>query len=158
MPGRKLTAERKDDGARTVLRLTGIIDEECHLKKLWSDLKPETVFDLEGIELINSAGVREWVRVIGGLPRGIKLILDKCSPRIVEQINYVSDFRGPGEIRSFYAPYFCPKCKKESNVLLLTADMKKRPVSKAPAQKCGLCRTPLEFDDVEEEYFAFLND
>ncbi len=153
---KKLNIDRHDEGSHSLLTLKGIIDEEADFKDAFSDLKATVFINLEGIDLINSCGVREWVHAVQKLPKNAKVQYDKCAPRIVEQINYVSNFLGSGSVNSFYAPYFCPKCKKEATVLLAVRDLtKSRPV-KAPAEKCPNCRGPMEFDDIEEEYFAFL--
>jgi len=156
MSGRKLMIERRDENERTRLALKGIIDEDADLRRLFSSLKNEVLMDLEGVELINSAGVREWVNAMAKLPSGTPLTLEKCSPRIVEQINYVSSFLGHGKVKSFFAPYFCSKCKAERSVLLEVALLPRKNGHSAPAQKCPKCGGTLEFDDVEEEYFAFL--
>ncbi len=153
---KKLTIERKDDGNHSLVSMKGIIDEEADFEEAFSSLKSNVILNLEGIELINSCGVREWIHAIKKIPTGIKIQFDRCAPRIVEQINYVANFLGPGKVTSLYAPYFCPKCKIEVNVLLDVKNLlKSKPVS-APPQKCPNCKGPLEFDDIEEEYFSFL--
>ncbi len=153
---RKLTIDRKDENQRTVLTFKGVIDEFANLKSVFANLKNPVILNLEGIELINSSGVREWVNSISKMPQGTGIVMEKCSPRIVEQINYVQSFLGRGQVKSFFAPYFCPKCKTDANVLLDAEAMKKTSLTKAPPQKCPKCKGLMEFDDVAEEYFAFL--
>lgn len=156
MNQKKLKIERKDEGNHSFLSLKGIIDEDADFKEGFSDLKNNVIINLEGIQMINSCGVREWIKNISKLPSAFKVQFDKCAPRIVEQINYVSNFLGSGLVSSFYAPYYCPKCKHEVNVLLTSKDLPKSSPLEAPAQKCPSCKGNLEFDDVEEEYFSFL--
>ncbi len=155
---RKLKIERRDEGNRTFLALSGIIDENSDFKEAFLNLPENVVIDLEGIDLINSCGVREWMNAVQKWPSDSKIRIVKCSPRIVEQINYVTNFLGRGSIESFYAPYFCPKCKKESNLLLTVEDMRTSGSRLPPAEKCPVCKGPLEFDDIEEEYFSFLDE
>jgi len=156
MPGHKLTIERKDEGKRTLLSIKGIIDEDADLKNVFATLKSPVFLDLEGVEMINSAGVRAWVNAIAKLPTDTPFTLEKCSPRIVEQLNYVASFIGHGIVKSFFAPYFCPKCKAERTILLEASTLPRKNGRHAPSQKCTKCNGSLEFDDVEEEYFAFL--
>lgn len=152
----KLTVDRRDEEKHTFLAFKGIIDEEANFKDAFTGLKPNVIINLEGIQMINSCGVREWIHGMEEIPASAKVELDKCATRIVEQFNYVVNFRGSGEVTSFFAPYFCPKCKAEETILLTVKDLgTKRPV-KAPPQKCPTCKGPMEFDDIEEEYFSFL--
>lgn len=152
----KLTIERQDESDRSRLTLKGIIDEQADFKKAFSDLKPLIFIDLAGIDLINSCGVREWVQAVQRFPKNATVQYENCAPRIVEQINYVANFLGPGVVHSFFAPYFCPKCKKETTKLLTVKDLAKLNPLKAPTEKCPTCKGAMEFDDVEEEYFSFL--
>lgn len=149
--------ENAADPSKTFLRLKGIIDEDADLLSTFSKLRGPTILDLEGIEMINSAGVRAWTNAVAKVSSQAQLLLEKCSPRIVEQLNYVSTFLGPCRVISFYAPYFCSKCKKEAALLLNTEEVRKKDVPKPPHQKCSQCKGMMEFDDVPAEYFAFLN-
>jgi anti-anti-sigma regulatory factor len=153
----KLSIEKQEDSNATYLTIKGVIDEDADFKGAFSGLKPKVTIDLEGISFINSCGVREWVRAIQELPKGAEVQLLKCAPRIVEQTNYVANFTGAGKIVSFFAPYYCPKCQKERTALLQAADFKSGAPDHAPAQKCPNCGTKMDFDDIEEEYFSFLD-
>ncbi|HCU25538.1 MAG TPA: hypothetical protein DF383_11035 [Deltaproteobacteria bacterium] len=150
----KLKIERRDEAGVSRLILQGVIDENADFSEAFSKLEATAILDLGGITLINSSGVRQWVRAVQNFPKNAKVIYEKCSPRIVEQVNYVADFLGGGSIVSFDAPYYCPKCKKETKVLLHTESLSS---PKAPEQKCPNCGAMMEFDDIEEEYFSFLN-
>jgi len=156
MNTKKLKIERKDEGDLSFLSMKGIIDEDADFKEGFSNLKRKVIINLEGIQMINSCGVREWIKNISKVPENYQIQYDKCAPRIVEQINYVSNFLGAGMVTSFYAPYYCPKCKHEVNILMSSKDLPKNPPFEAPSQKCPSCKGALEFDDVEEEYFSFL--
>src|SRR5262249_48607814 len=136
MANKKLTFEKKNDSGRMVLLIKGIIDEEAELKKVFSELRMPIIFNMEGVQMINSAGVREWVTAISKIPPETPYILERCSPQIVEQLNYVSTFLGHGQVASFFAPYFCHKCKTESMILLDVKSLQKKGTRKAPPQKC----------------------
>lgn len=152
MMSNKLKIDRQDEPGLSRLTFKGIIDEDADFDVAFEDLKPHIVLNFEGIDLINSCGVREWVHAVKAFPKGAKIVFEKCAPRIVEQANYVANFLGGGKITSFYAPYYCAKCKKEVNILLDASAS----LSKAPQQKCPSCKSAMDFDDIEEEYFAFL--
>ncbi len=153
----KLNIERRDEANASILTVKGVIDENADFKTAFAGLKPNISIDLEGVGFINSCGVREWVRAVQEFPKQAEVQLLRCAPRIVEQANYVANFTGQGKIVSFFAPYFCPKCQKERTTLLQTADFKSGAPSQAPSQKCPTCGTKMDFDDLEEEYFSFLD-
>ena len=63
-------------------------------------------------------------------------------------------FRKGAVINSFYAPYFCEECGKESKVHLESSQVKNR---KAPRVKCPNCgKDNMDFDAIEAQYFSFL--
>src|SRR5207244_950223 len=65
-------------------------------------------------------------------------------------------FTGQGVVKSFFAPYFCPNCEVEKVMLVEARDIAGSPPFKAPACRCDDCDGPMDFDDMEESYFAFL--
>lgn len=152
----KLKIDRTEEPGTTRLVLKGVIDEDADFDAAFANVKPTVMVNLEGIEMINSCGVREWVHAIQAFPKTARVVYEKLAPRIVEQVNYVANFLGHGKVTSFYAPYFCPKCKKEANVLLSVEAMARASGGKAPTEKCPTCKGAMEFDDIEEEYFSFL--
>jgi anti-anti-sigma regulatory factor len=148
-------AQREDV---TYVKLAGVIDEDNELNTLADKLGTGTaVIDVSEIERINSCGVRDWVNWLGKAEKGgAKVVLVECSPAIVAQINLVNNFTGNGLVKSFYAPYFCPNCDLEKVLLVETRDMAGTQPFKAPSCRCDECDGPMDFDDMEESYFAFL--
>jgi anti-anti-sigma regulatory factor len=143
----------------TYVKLAGVIDEDNELGGLGDKLGTGTaVIDVSEIERINSCGVRDWVNWLGKAEKqGAKVILVECSPAIVAQINLVNNFTGQGVVKSFYAPYFCPNCDLEKVLLVETRDVAGASPFKAPSCRCDECDGPMDFDDMEESYFAFLS-
>jgi anti-anti-sigma regulatory factor len=143
----------------TYVKLSGVIDEDNELGTLGEKLGAGTaVIDVSEIERINSCGVRDWVNWLGKAEKGgAQLVLVECSPAIVAQINLVNNFTGQGLVKSFYAPYFCPNCDIEKVLLVETRDMVGQAPFKAPSCRCDECDGPMDFDDMEESYFAFLS-
>ena len=147
------------DGVYT-LKIAGVIDEDNELVSLESKLSAgATVLDLADIERINSCGVRDWVNWLGRIEKGgARVVFVNCSPAIVSQLNLVHNFTASGIVKSFYAPYVCPRCKKEKLLRLEARDLAKTaPVTKAPTCRCDECDGVMDFDEMEESYFAFLN-
>jgi anti-anti-sigma regulatory factor len=147
---------RKDD--MTYVKLSGVIDEDNELQELTDKIPAGTaVIDLSEIERINSCGVRDWVNWLGRIEKnGAKPVLVECSPAIVAQINLVNNFTGSGVVKSFFAPYFCPNCDREKVLLVEAAEMGGSP-HKAPTCRCDECDGVMDFDDMEDSYFAFLS-
>jgi anti-anti-sigma regulatory factor len=143
----------------TYVKLSGVIDEDNELGTLADKLGTGTaVIDVSEIERINSCGVRDWVNWLSKAEKGgAKIVLVECSPAIVAQINLVNNFTGQGVVKSFYAPYFCPNCDLEKVLLVETRDMAGMSPFKAPSCRCDECDGPMDFDDMEESYFAFLS-
>ncbi len=158
--GSKFSSELSSRDGVTTLKIAGVIDEDNELVGLEGKLGAgATVLDLADIERINSCGVRDWVNWLGRIEKtGARLVFVNCSPAIVSQLNLVHNFTANGIVKSFYAPYFCPRCKKEKLLRLEARDLaKSAPVSKAPTCRCDECDGVMDFDEMEESYFAFLN-
>src|SRR4051794_24492840 len=148
--------QQRDD--ITYVKLSGVIDEDNELNTLADKLGGGTaVIDVSEIERINSCGVRDWVNWLSKAEKGgAKIVMVECSPAIVAQINLVNNFTGNGLVKSFFAPYFCPNCDLEKVLLVETRDMAGSTPFKAPSCRCDECDGPMDFDDMEESYFAFL--
>ncbi len=142
----------------TWVKLSGVIDEDNDLGALADKIGSGTaVIDVSEIERINSCGVRDWVNWLGKTEKnGTSVVLVECSPAIVAQINLVNNFTGQGVVKSFYAPYFCPNCDIEKALLVETSDVHGVRPFQAPSCRCDECDGPMDFDDMEDSYFAFL--
>ncbi|MBU1534772.1 STAS domain-containing protein, partial [Myxococcota bacterium] len=142
----------------TYLSVIGIIDEDNNLQEIAERIGSGTVIlNLNHIERINSCGVRDWVNWLSSIEdKGAKVVLVECSPAIVAQINLVNNFTGNATVQSFYAPYFCAGCDKEKVLLIESTTMQNVENPSAPISRCDECDGVMEFDDMEESYFAFL--
>lgn len=141
----------------TYVKMGGVIDEDNELGDLVERIAAGTVvIDLGEVERINSCGVRDWVNWLTKVEKGgSRVVLVECSPAIVSQINLVNNFTGLGVVKSFFAPYFCPNCDREKVLLVEAAEMGPSP-HRAPVCRCDECDGVMEFDDMEDSYFAFL--
>jgi len=147
---------QKTEGA-TSIKLAGVLDEDNRLTELSDRVGAgRTVINLGDIDRINSCGIRDWVNWLAGLEaRGIQPVFVECSPAIVAQLNLVKNFCGGGIVKSFYVPYHCPNCDEEKLLLLDVADIGPPP-HEPPTCRCDDCESVMQFDDMPDQYFAFL--
>jgi anti-anti-sigma regulatory factor len=146
-------------GNLVLIRLDGSINEDNRLQERMTPLSGRKILvHLGKVERINSCGVRDWVRWLQGLEaQGNSIHLVQCSPAIISQVNMVRNFCGSrGHVVSFQAPYFCETCDREYRETFLASAVGARP--QAPVALCESCGEPMQFDDLEESYFAFLRE
>lgn len=136
------------------VELIGSIDEDADFKELTGLVQKVINFDFEKVTMINSCGIREWIKFLENVPESTKIVYRNCPQIIIEQINMVHGFfRKGASIESFYAPYYCEACGKESKVLLNSNQVLSR---KAPKIACNTCKKDMDFDAIPAQYFSFL--
>jgi hypothetical protein len=151
----KLQINIKKSGDTTRVYLTGVIDEDAIFNTLLPELSGRVIFNLNGISRINSCGVREWVNFLKTLP--VQIELEECSAAVVEQFNMIPSFMENTKVTSFNAPYICDSCNLELETILeLKNILDKNNEIHLPAVNCPNCKKEMEFDDIEKEYFSFL--
>jgi eukaryotic-like serine/threonine-protein kinase len=134
-----------------LLALTGVIDETFKRSQLFDGRQGVLVLDLDNVRRITSYGVREWVLAMSEVQGHCFFI--RCRPAVVSQFNMVGNFGGHGQLVSMYAPYACPRCGMDIEVLV---DRRQGVGALAPATVvCPECRTPAEFDDIPETFFSY---
>jgi anti-anti-sigma regulatory factor len=150
------TTINQADGA-TSIKLAGVLDEDNRLTELVDRVgKGRTVINLGEVDRINSCGIRDWVNWLTSIEaRGTQPVLTECSPAIVAQLNLVKNFCGGGVVKSFYVPYHCPNCDEEKLLLIDVADLGPPP-HEPPTCRCDDCEAVMQFDDMPDQYFAFL--
>lgn len=154
----KLHVRLRASDEYSFLKLRGVIDEDNELTALIPRLKGSVlVIDTADVERINSCGVRDWVNWLSQLQASShRVVLIRCSPSIIGQVNLVANFVGEAVVHSFFAPYYCPSCDREVRKLIEASAIAGDEERRAPAFRCGECGGELEFDDLEASYFAFL--
>ncbi len=137
------------------VELVGPIDEDSDFKELSGLTQEKISFNFDKVNMINSCGIREWIKFLETIPAQTKIIYRNCPQIIIEQINMVHGFfRAGAQIDSFFAPYFCEKCNQESKILLQSSQVKNH---RAPKVPCPRCQNPaMDFDALETQYFSFL--
>jgi serine/threonine protein kinase len=137
------------------LKLEGEIDETSDLKTVFSR-KGTVWLDLGEVNRINSVGIRKWLEAARFATPELTLVFERCSPAIVAQINMVPAFAAMGQVSSILAPYLCPSCGDES-LELVSVTEETEGHEFPPARLCTNCGEALQFDELADEYFAFLD-
>ncbi len=139
------------------VRLSGSIEESVNFDQLIGAPPAEMHVNCKEVPRINSVGVKAWIKYFqAAQSKGTKLTFLECSTAIVEQINLISNFTCGGRVESIYVPFSCTGCKSELVGLFKSDDLKKLNLQ-IPDLKCTKCGGKAIFDDIPEEYFAFLN-
>lgn len=144
------------DGERTRVVLRGDFTEATRFDELLPSMVGRVVFDMAQVTYMNSLGVRAWCEFLRQARiQGYEF--HACSVPFVLQASMVRDVIGRGTVTSFFAPFHCIGCDHQEERLLQTAAILASGLE-PPAFKCPSCGGELEFDDLPERYFAFLED
>ncbi|MGZ3787762.1 MAG: hypothetical protein ACXVLQ_04525 [Bacteriovorax sp.] len=150
----KLSINTRISGDKAHVELAGVIDEDSTFDKIKNLQMNKFVFDFNQVTMINSCGIREWIKYLPEI-EGAQIVYQNCPQIIIEQINMVHGFIRKGiVVESFYAPYFCEHCDTEKKILLKNVEVTQL---KAPIKQCNTCKSDLEFDAIEKQYFSFLS-
>ena len=140
----------------TVIKISGPIDEDAVFPAASG---AKVTLDLQGVTLINSCGIREWMNWLKHLDKNSKIELRHCPKVIVDQINNVDGFLPKGgAVESFLVPYYCENCGILSSKQYLTADVVKKGASAIDkTYACDKCKAQVEMDVIPSKYFLFLS-
>lgn len=153
-----INVEQKDGW--DIARYIGPINEESevHLGQLLPRVGQKVIINLKGVTNVNSCGVRGWVNWMREAGKNREIIFDECTPEIVTQINMIPSFRGKAKIKSVYAAYSCSSCDYKGTVLFESGKtLPKSSDAGVTDQKCPKCRSDMEMDEMEDEFFAFVD-
>lgn len=144
------------DGERIRVVLRGDFTEATRFDELLPQLVGRVVFDMAQVTYMNSLGVRAWCEFLRQARiQGYEF--HACSVPFILQASMVRDVIGRGTVTSFFAPFHCIGCDHQEERLLQSAAILAAGLE-PPAFKCPSCGGALEFDDLPERYFAFLED
>ena len=148
---------KEQKGTALAVKISGSIEENVNFDQLVGPPVAEMHINCKEITRINSVGVKAWIKYFQGVQaKGSKLRFVECSTAIVEQVNLISNFTCGGVVESVYVPFACVGCKSELVGLFKTDDLRRRNLQ-LPELKCSKCGGKAVFDDIPEEYFAFLS-
>ncbi len=146
----------RKDGERTRVVLRGDFTEATRFDDLLPQMVGRVVFDMAQVTYMNSLGVRAWCEFLRQARiQGYEF--HACSVPFTLQASMVRDVIGRGTVTSFFAPFHCIGCDHQEERLLQSAAMLASALQ-PPVFKCPSCGGALEFDDLPERYFAFLED
>lgn len=144
------------DGDRTRVVLRGDFTEATRFDELLPAMVGRVVFDTAQVTYMNSLGVRAWCEFLRHARiQGYEF--HACSVPFILQASMVRDVLGRGTVTSFFAPFHCIGCDHQEERLLQSAAILASNLE-PPVFKCPSCGGGLEFDDLPERYFAFLED
>ncbi len=143
-----------------IVKVVGTIDENFVFDDQVARFKDEVHIDLNGVERINSCGVREWIKSI--LKTDAKIHFINCSSVIVSQFSMIPEFLGKhGVVDSFETQFVCEECGyEESRILVVGKDIEpgQEVYEEGPEVKCPECDSIMECDHNPELYFSFLTE
>ncbi len=150
-----LSWEIEEVGETLKVTLKGDVTESIDFAPLLERPEKNMVFDLEGIRQFTSPGVRLWVHFINDLTKDRRVVLERCSVAVVQQLYMIANMRGDAKIRSIMLPYFCASCEADETKLL---DLESGTPEIKTELPCEKCEGEMEFDDLPESYLSFHND
>ncbi|MEZ0390904.1 MAG: hypothetical protein ACAH59_01720 [Pseudobdellovibrionaceae bacterium] len=147
--------------------IKGQITAESDLPTLQQMPIEKLVFNVEGIEYINSGGVRKWILWM----EQAKSLFPQATFRfegvpsvLIKQAATIQNFLPPGSsIDSFTVPYFCESCSTSCEKTFRKGQDFKLPVDRQAFIKiltsatCPTCKGPLEIDAIPEHYVLSIN-
>jgi DNA-binding response OmpR family regulator len=146
----------RKDGERTRVVLRGDFTEATRFDELLPAMVGRVVFDMAQVTYMNSLGVRAWCEFLRQARiQGYEF--HACSVPFILQASMVRDVIGRGTVTSFFAPFHCIGCDHQEERLLQSAAILAAGLE-PPVFKCPSCGGALEFDDLPERHFAFLQD
>src|SRR5262245_15133872 len=144
------------DGERIRVVLRGDFTEATRFDELLPAMVGRVVFDTAQVTYMNSLGVRAWCEFLRRARiQGYEF--HACSVPFILQASMVRDVIARGTVTSFFAPFHCIGCDHQEERLLQSAAILAAALQ-PPVFKCPSCGGALEFDDLPERYFAFLED
>lgn len=140
---------------------TGPIDAEAevHLSQLLPKVgKQHIVFNFKNVSTVNSCGVRSWINFMRELQKSDRtIVFEECVPEVVMQINMIPSFKGKAFIKSVYGSVTCDACGHEDKLLFESGkNLPTSPDQGIGEVTCSQCKAPMQLEEVEEEYFAFV--
>jgi PilZ domain-containing protein len=144
-----------NDGPRPIVYVRGEVNELSDFARLTGRLPRTFDFDLSGILRLNSAGIRSWIDFLRAMPSDVSYQMVRCSVAFIVQAAMMPGMRGRGAIGSFFAPYRCEDCDRESERLFQSATFGGS--MRAMPQFGCQCGGTLVFDDLEERFLSFLD-
>jgi hypothetical protein len=155
--GRPFQWQVTHEQGRQVVSLFGVLRGDSDLLPL-KLLRGDVYFRLREFRRISSDSVQRWIEFVRSLDAVQKIYLLECPISFIHQANLITNLLERQEVLSFYAPYACDGCGLEEEKLIVVAEHLDGGRRRAPPElSCSSCGELLAFDDLLEQYFAFLD-
>lgn len=140
-----------------VLRLAGFLNESANLPAADGPITFPLTVDLGEIALMNSLGLRKWMRFIEPLSARGPVTLRRCPETMVRQFCLVTGAIAQAKVATVLAPYRCVGCSaSEAFELVIGTDVSPTTYwEEPPARKCSACGGRACFDELPEAFFCF---
>jgi hypothetical protein len=136
--------------------LRGSLEEGADLLNLFGTLTHKLCINTRWLTKVNSAGIDLLLKFLAGCKNGgIQVRYSECSHAFSNYLRFVLMHGLSGPVESVVGPFSCAKCPSDFEVLIKTSDIKSV-MAQVKAQRCPKCQGPVQFDELPEEYFAFL--
>ena len=122
MASNTFSADVNHDGTMTEIRFAGRLDELASgtLEAALGEMRTRVRINFREVTRISSYGIGLLMRCLGNASSGREIEFTECSEVVVDQFQML-DFSRYGRITSFYARYYCSRCDKQDEVLLVIA-------------------------------------
>lgn len=155
--GRPFNWQVIEENGQQIVAMSGVLRADSDLTAL-SSLKGEVCFRLREFRRISSDSVQRWIDFVRGLEHVTRIRLLEAPISFVHQANLITNLLERQEVVTFYAPYACEACGLEEERLIdVEADLEGGRSRQPPRFACSACKAPMQFDDLVEQYFAFLD-
>lgn len=148
---------KKDQGEVLQIRLSGAVDEDFSFALTDFGNKKKIVVDVGDIDIINSCGCREWIKLMKSLKTDVSLTFINCPKIFIDQVNMLKDFvPAGGKIESFNVPYYCESCEKITSKTFAANDLPNGYKDIPETMVCAHCGKKAEMDVIPNTFFRFL--
>jgi CheY-like chemotaxis protein len=155
--GRPFRWKTVEENGRTIVELYGVLRADSDMTPLAS-LKGDIYLRLREFRRISSDSVQKWIEFVRAMPSTQRLHLIECPIPFIHQANLITNLLEHQEVESFFAPYSCAACGLDEERLIdVKRDLDGGKRRTPPPQKCSSCGGALAFDELTEQYFAFLD-
>ena len=150
----KMSSEKKSE--KQTIKLTGVMNENSNFDSVDFSDSNEIILDLGGVSLINSIGIRGWLKWCQSLPKDKPVQIINAPKAMIDQANMLSNFfPKQAKILSLELPYFCDNCEKTHSLFFeIGSNLKSNDVP--TTSMCPHCKKTAQLDIVQESYFNFL--
>jgi hypothetical protein len=152
-----LSIKRTQTPDFTSIELSGSIDQTFDLENAIGINFKKIKVSLHGISRINSLGCREWLVYFHKLRcEGVDIEIYGIPSVMTSQINFIAEFILREEICSVIVPYYCDHCSSDIAKEFTIIELQQLE-EKVAEISCTKCHSPAHFDEIFEDYFAFLS-